>query len=218
MGDGLLGDNSSGKANILWDKSAGTLNFRGGTTVHTYIDTTGELKAGSGAVTLGQDGIAVEVTSSVANIELQFLDTASDRVGYISGAVIGTSPNKQGYLQLEAGDGTDLGILNLKAGAAVLKLETSSTNDFAQFDGDWFEVQGDFEVTGHSTLPTFEANVATFTEQGSTPSTPDAGTEVKVYMKDDKLVFMYYTGITTYYKYLDLASTSGAWTHTIIAP
>lgn len=40
-GDMLIGDNSTSKANILWDKSAGQLLFRGGTTTTTSIDTDG---------------------------------------------------------------------------------------------------------------------------------------------------------------------------------
>lgn len=40
-GDMLIGDNSTSKANILWDKSAGQLLFRGGTTPTTTIDTDG---------------------------------------------------------------------------------------------------------------------------------------------------------------------------------
>jgi len=40
-GDLIIGDNTAAKANVLWDKSAGTLLFRGGTTTEGYIDTTG---------------------------------------------------------------------------------------------------------------------------------------------------------------------------------
>src|SRR3990167_10458324 len=39
-GDILLGDNSSGAANLLWDRSAGILYFRGGTTNRGFIDNT----------------------------------------------------------------------------------------------------------------------------------------------------------------------------------
>jgi len=44
-GDMLIGDNSALKANIFWDKSAGRLNFRGGTTTKAYIDTDGTFVA-----------------------------------------------------------------------------------------------------------------------------------------------------------------------------
>lgn len=42
-GDMLIGDNSTGKANILWQKSTGRMLFRGGPTTKLYIDTSGNL-------------------------------------------------------------------------------------------------------------------------------------------------------------------------------
>ena len=59
-GDMLIGDNSTGKANIYWDKSEGRLKFRGGTSVELYIDTDGSLAAGDGSVTLDSDGISID--------------------------------------------------------------------------------------------------------------------------------------------------------------
>lgn len=44
-GDLLVGDNSSGKANLQWDASTGRLNFRGGTTTNAYISAAGYLNA-----------------------------------------------------------------------------------------------------------------------------------------------------------------------------
>jgi hypothetical protein len=58
-GDVLFGDNSADKANMLWDKSAGTLLFRGGTTMQVSVDTTGALLAGGGKVTLDAAGITL---------------------------------------------------------------------------------------------------------------------------------------------------------------
>lgn len=46
-GDLMLGDNSSGKANLLWDQSAGQLNLRTGTTSGIILDTDGLLKSGN---------------------------------------------------------------------------------------------------------------------------------------------------------------------------
>ncbi len=59
LGDGdlLIGDNTASKANVLWDKSAGTMLFRGGTTVGLTLDTTGTLSAGP--VTLDSNGIRI---------------------------------------------------------------------------------------------------------------------------------------------------------------
>lgn len=50
-GDLMMGDNSTGKANLYWDVSTGRLNFRGGTTVNTYIDTDGTITAIGGTFT-----------------------------------------------------------------------------------------------------------------------------------------------------------------------
>lgn len=63
VGDLLLGDNSASKANIFWDKSAGKLNFRGGTTTQAYVDTTGAITAGAGALLLDANGLNVAATS-----------------------------------------------------------------------------------------------------------------------------------------------------------
>jgi len=57
-GDVMLGDNSNGKANMLWDASTGKLLFRGGQTAQVYIDTNGKVTAGAGAVTLDTAGIS----------------------------------------------------------------------------------------------------------------------------------------------------------------
>src|SRR3989304_2875397 len=46
-GDVLLGDNSTSKANILWDASAGKLLFRGGLVDNVVVDTDGGLEIDS---------------------------------------------------------------------------------------------------------------------------------------------------------------------------
>jgi len=46
-GDLLLGDNSSLKANLLWDKSEGTLLFRTGTTANMTFNTDGSIRVGA---------------------------------------------------------------------------------------------------------------------------------------------------------------------------
>ncbi len=77
-GDLLLGDNSSGKANALWDKSLGQLKFRGGTITQVYIDTDGSLTAGAGAITMNADGLQMQEDSSLSNvIALKFMRSTS---------------------------------------------------------------------------------------------------------------------------------------------
>lgn len=87
-GDILFGDNTTGgsaKANILWDKSAGQLKFRGGTTTKIYIDATGALKAGGGNFTLDDNGLSIAVGGSVAiTNKLRYLYSGTE-IGYLSG-------------------------------------------------------------------------------------------------------------------------------------
>ncbi len=66
-GDVLLGDNSSSKANVHWNKSTGKLEFRGGTTVQAYVDTTGAIMAGAGSISLDANGVRLESGSSQVN-------------------------------------------------------------------------------------------------------------------------------------------------------
>jgi hypothetical protein len=73
-GDVLLGDNSAGKANLLWDASAGQLKFRGGTTAQVYINTDGTLVAGGGAITLGTTRQTITSTGDADNY-MRWLNT-----------------------------------------------------------------------------------------------------------------------------------------------
>ena len=91
LGDMLFGDNSSGKANMLWDASTGILYFRGGTSQKVYINTTGDLYAGGGKVRLNENGMEVRNNSSTNYIKLY----NSGITGY-AGAV--------GYINLDSSD------------------------------------------------------------------------------------------------------------------
>lgn len=53
----LLGDNSTSKANILWDPATSKLYFRGGKTAQAWIDTTGSIVAAGGYVKISSTGI-----------------------------------------------------------------------------------------------------------------------------------------------------------------
>jgi hypothetical protein len=77
-GDQLLGDNSTGKANILWDRSEGILRFRGGVNDQAYIDTDGNISFGGGVGKLNADGIElITPTSATADINAyKFVDGA----------------------------------------------------------------------------------------------------------------------------------------------
>lgn len=68
-GDIQIGEVATNKANILWDQSAGRINFRGGTggtVVSVYIDTDGSVVAGSGVAILDDEGLTVANSTSDA--------------------------------------------------------------------------------------------------------------------------------------------------------
>jgi len=61
--------------------------------------------------------------------------------------------------------------------------------------------------------------VVTIDEQSSTPSTPTAGTEANLYMKDDKLILQFDHSGTVKYFYLNLTAASNQqWQYTTSAP
>lgn len=84
-GDVLIGDNSSGNANIFWDYSAARLNFRGGTTTQAYIDTDGAVNAGGGVVELNSSGIEITVSTAYADLRSYKFLTGSTTLGYFGG-------------------------------------------------------------------------------------------------------------------------------------
>ncbi len=88
-GDMLIGDNSSSKANILWDKSEGQLLFRGGTTTAAVLDTDGSLTAGSGEVVLDASGITINNKAGLATDDSNAYKFANGS-GTITSGVYGT--------------------------------------------------------------------------------------------------------------------------------
>jgi hypothetical protein len=125
-GDLLIGDNSSSKANVRWNKTAGKLEFRGGTTVKAYVDTTGAIMAGSGNMALDDNGISVISTTSFAvtrayknvvalagNTLSSFHDilvASSDHVSYIETYPI-TGRHSSSWLYCRAPSGKDSNIV-----------------------------------------------------------------------------------------------------------
>jgi hypothetical protein len=67
-GDVLTGDNTTGAANMLWDKSAKQLKFRGGTTTQAYVDTDGKIYFGGGKGFLSSSGLKfIDITANDTN-------------------------------------------------------------------------------------------------------------------------------------------------------
>lgn len=74
------------------------------------------------------------------------------------------------------------------------------------------------EVERLSTATGVDKTSLTFTEQASTPATPADGTECRVYMRTDRIIFQYNDGGTVRWKYLTLSGTGTTWAHTTSAP
>ena len=89
-GDLLIGDNSASKANLFWDKSAGQLKIRGGTTTEVYIDTDGTFVAGGGNVEINSDGMTLYAASAYgtgsSRLNIDIAKTfGSGTLGYLEG-------------------------------------------------------------------------------------------------------------------------------------
>ncbi len=63
----------------------------------------------------------------------------------------------------------------------------------------------------------FQKNI-TLEEVASTPADPTSGTQTRIYMKGDKVVFQFNDAGTVRYKYLDMTGTGVTWVHSTTAP
>jgi uncharacterized protein with putative carbohydrate binding module len=82
-GDILIGDNTTGKANVKYDAHEGQLQFRFGATVNVYMDTDGTLKAGAGAVTLSAAGILLQADAYPGGAYITWKTAAGEQIGDI---------------------------------------------------------------------------------------------------------------------------------------
>lgn len=70
-GNVTLGEVAANQGNAYWNNTTKTLQFRGGaagTVVQAYIDTTGAIVAGAGAVTIDANGISIALGVSAINL------------------------------------------------------------------------------------------------------------------------------------------------------
>lgn len=110
-GDLLLGDSSG--ANILWDNSEGIFNFREGSNIRAYVDTSGTIVFGSGGQWLDEDGMAIEAPRYTSTLPgtpnnrqgTRWIDdgdrVTSRVVGWYSAATSGALPS-YGNISLES--------------------------------------------------------------------------------------------------------------------
>ena len=209
-GDMLIGDNSASKANILWDKSAGQLLFRGGATTAAYIDTDGAITAGGGNTILDSDGLSLlagtkvlanSVSWTFVGTELAFI--SADRLTMAHTMTIEVNDSGQAgastTLYLNA-DTVDLGYVTV-SGGDLMAPSVIATRGIS---------------IGSGASPSEDA--ALFAEASATPASPASGTQVNEYLRNGKLIYQYNDGGTVRYKYLDLTGTGVTWVHTTVAP
>ena len=129
-GDLLLGDNSSLKANILWDASAGQILFRTGTTTEGYISTAGKAVFGGGNVVLDSGGITLS-PGTLASTFVKWKDSDGQLLGYLQVQTSLGTPNRKGNFNLCAMIEPNTSGLSLsdatQAMAAISAIEGSSS-------------------------------------------------------------------------------------------
>lgn len=108
-GNILIGDNSDGKANVLWDAAEGRMLFRLGQIANVYLDSDGELKAGAGAVIINLSGIHIYEQAGDVNGQIIF---HNDAIPANFGGITMWNENfmRMYYKDIASGQSTDLRI------------------------------------------------------------------------------------------------------------
>jgi len=110
-GDVIFGSNNADEANIYWDKSSGELQFRGGTTKHGWITSSGKAVFGGGDIVLDAQGILMDETFAV------FATTATYQGESVSSGdmVIGNSSANKANIYWDKSSG----VLQFRGGTTV---------------------------------------------------------------------------------------------------
>jgi hypothetical protein len=231
-GDMLIGDNSSGEANLYFDKSSGTILFRGGTSAAAYIATNGAIVAGDGEVVLDETGVSISLPTTIqreGKHALKFkLNTAV--VSSITGrATTGTGATSR----LEVNAGYSSALANATAVAELLagdvdapdysgvrvtaKLGNSAGHLVETIINDLLLIEvNESAVKAKKNLVSEEH--LTLYDQAGTPTDPGSSSEGNLYIKDGLLIAQYNDAGTVRYKYLDLTGTGVTWVHTTTGP
>lgn len=109
-GDILFGDNTTAKANMLWDASAGKILFRGGTTSNVSIATDG----------------AIVVANAAEGSGIRWLNAAGAMATY-------ASVNALDQFFITHNNATDMGLWNFNVGEAVMLIATAAGPDILNF-------------------------------------------------------------------------------------
>ncbi|MFZ0544966.1 MAG: hypothetical protein WAM60_05990 [Candidatus Promineifilaceae bacterium] len=231
-GDLLVGDNSSDQANLYWDRSAGQILLRGGTTTAAYIDSDGSLAAGAGEVILDETGLTIHLPPTIERddkyalkfkigsaVAISLTGRGNAGTGAVSEAELNANytssiANATALTNLFAGDvdGLDYSGLRVtakKSNSAAHLVETI-INDSAVLTVDEGKITAEKNLISEEHL--------TLREQSATPPAPAQDADAHLYIRNGKLVVQYDDGGTVRYKYLDLTGTGVTWTHTTTAP
>jgi hypothetical protein len=231
-GDMLIGDNSSSQANLFWDRSAGRILVRGGTTTAVYIDTDGTVAAGEGEVLLDETGLTINLPASIER-------TGKYAVKFKIGSTVAGSLTGRASTGAGAASETELnanyssGVANSTAlatlwagdvdgpdysGIRVTAKKSNSAGHAVEVVVDDTLILGVTEgaVTAEKNLISEEH--LTLRQQSATPTAPTQDADGNIYIKDGKLVIQYDDGGNVRYKYLDLTGTEVTWVHTTTAP
>jgi hypothetical protein len=231
-GDMLVGDNSSGQANLFWDRSEGRILVRGGTTTAAYIDTDGTLAVGAGEVLLDETGLTIKLPAAIER-------TGKYALKFKLGSAVAGSLTGRGSTGTGATSETELNANYTSEVANATALATLWAGDVDGLDYSGIRVTAkksnsaghrvDMLVDDTLILQVAEGAVTavkslvseehlTLREQSATPPDPVQDADGHLYMKDGKLVAQYDDGGTVRYKYLDLTGTGVTWVHTTTAP
>ena len=176
----------------------------------------GKIVAGGGNVTIGASGIVFANNQQSA---LAFADTT----GAIDTILIYSSLFDN--LTLKNSTGTGGVIINVDTAAhnvlefvfdedalaerSIFSL-TPATKGARLNVGNEIFIDGEGSGGGQTAITAYPSSV--------TPSDPSQSNEASIYLKSNKLIFVYNDAGTIRYKYLDLTGTGVTWVHTTTAP
>lgn len=192
-------DSSIGGVNIMADHG----NEVAGSYINFYVDSTQQMVILDGKVGIGiTDPTYTLDLSGAGSIENSRIKT-SNTTGVVNFRIENGTQNFS--LKLDGDDNHSLKLYDETNSAARLTIDSTGKI------GIGVAPTTQLHIGTVSACATFEACVGT-------PSSPDASSQARIYVKGGKLVVQYNDSGTTRYKYLDLASTGVAWTHSTTAP
>lgn len=217
QGDILIGDNSTGKANLLWDASAGRLRFRAGVTDTIYLDTDGRVVAGPFAI----DGNGIQLVIDDAydtDKALRLMDVAGQRVGELTGYGGSSMARVELRARRPANDDAETTLVlesrykSLSAGAGFAQMELMCRADADTTRADQTSVFLYRDRVLGDRFIEFAADEMRFTAKGG------GSMDYAMYVKGDYFIIRFKDGGVTRYKYIDLSTNSVTWQYGTAEP